>query len=121
MDSLSSSEIMRIIREIQQSHLPEEQRKIIFSKRYKKFSENYATLFEMSCRPNIDMPKLEYMLTMRERVLKGKMSVDNASKHVGQTMFDEYVKPLVGDTATPATATIEGDYPMVEEVTNEPI
>lgn len=113
---LSSSEIMRIVREIQNSHLSEEQRKGFYSKRYVKFSECYKVLFDMACRPGIDMKKLEYMLTMREKVVKGTMSVDNASKHVGQTMFDEYVKPIVGDL--PPTNSIQGDY-EVTEITDE--
>ena len=118
MDGLSSSEIMRIVREIQLSHLSEEQRKGFYSKRYKKFSERYQILFDMACRPELDIKKLEYMLSMRENVLRGNMSVDNASKHVGQKMFDEYVKPIVGDTPP---ATIEGDFVVTEEKTQEPI
>lgn len=117
MDNLSSSEIMRIVREIQQSRLPEEQRKGFFSKRYKKFAERYESLFEMACRPNMEMQKLEYMLNMRERILRGQMSVDNASKHVGQVMFDEYVKPIVGEQIPP---TIQSDFVVTEEK-NEPI
>lgn len=116
MDGLSSSEIMRIVSEMQHSRLSEEQRKNFYSKRYVKFAERYRILFEMACRPDIDMQKLEYMLTMRERVLKGKVSIDNASKHVGQTMFDEYVKPLVGDVPP---ANIEGDFVVTEEVNEQ--
>lgn len=112
MDGLSSSEIMRIIREMQQSRLSEEQRKGFYSKRYVKFAERYQVLFEMACRPDMDMKKLEYMLSMREHVLRGSMSVDNASQHVGQKMFDEYVKPIVGDVPP---ATIEGDFVVTEE------
>lgn len=117
MNNISSSDIMQIVREIQSSHLPEEQRKGFYSKRYKKFAENHGVLFEMACRPNMDMEKLEYMLNMRDRITKGKMSVENASKKVGQKMFDEYVKPIVGEQPP---ATIEGDYPTVEEI-NEPL
>lgn len=111
MDGISSSEIMRIVREIQSSRLSEEQRKGFYSKRYAKFAERYQVLFDMACRPELDMKKLEYMMSMRERVVRGKMSVENASKHVGQTMYDEYVKPIVGD----APPTIEGDFVTIDD------
>ena len=73
----------------------------------------------MACRPGLEMKKLEYMLNMRDNVIKGKMSVDNASKHVGQTMFDEYEKPIVGDI--PPTTSIQGEYENadVSEITDE--
>ena len=110
MDGLPSDEIIRIVKEIQNSKLSVQSRQTFFRKKYNKFAERYSSLFEMACRPDLEMDKLEYMIRLRDRVNSGKTTLENASKNVGQRMFDEYVKPLVNEPPS-----IEGDYAIVED------
>jgi hypothetical protein len=88
MSDMSSKEIMDIVKEIQSHPLPLPDKAKFFRHRYPEFAEKYSSLFEMACYPNFDFAKLEYMLAMRESVLNGQQSTDDASKKVGQDMFN---------------------------------
>ena len=44
---------------------------------------------------NLEMDKLKYMLDMMRSLKEKKMSHDEASKEVGATFAEQYIKPLV--------------------------
>tara|TARA_B100001964_G_C13853905_1_gene431375 strand:- start:120 stop:497 length:378 start_codon:yes stop_codon:yes gene_type:complete len=67
--------------------------------KYPYLSDNSRTMFEKCIDGEMEQPdqmeKLEYMLSMLERVQGNQHSYENVSKEIGQKFADEYVKPLV--------------------------
>ena len=67
--------------------------------KYTYLSDNSKTMFEKCIDGEMDNPdqmqKLEYMLSMLERVQSKQNTYENVSKEIGQKFADEYVKPLV--------------------------
>jgi hypothetical protein len=64
---------------------------------YPVLKEKYPFLFHKVCTdPNMDLSKLEYLLGVRDS-MQGDSTADNeeASRKVGQAMFDAYVKPML--------------------------
>lgn len=103
LDHLSSNEIRTIVLEISCSAGHQKDKEAKFRKKYHDFAEMYPALFEMACTPNFDISKLLYMLELREKVMQNETTVDDASKEVGQSLFNEYVKPVLSK-ATPKTS-----------------
>lgn len=61
-------------------------------KQYEFFSKRYPMLFNMACTAQeFDYDSLEYFLNMRDNIIKDKITVEDASKQVGQEWFDKYV------------------------------
>lgn len=94
-EELSSDEILTIVRDIMTAPLTVKDKARVYRTKYPEFAERYEHLFNMACEPNFEFEKLEYMIRLREKVNTGRMTFENASKQVGQKMFDEYVKPMV--------------------------
>ena len=63
-----------------------------FENNYKLFIERYPFLSDMSLKKDIDMDRLYYMLALRQNIIENKISFDDASKKVGNDMFEEYHK-----------------------------
>jgi hypothetical protein len=62
--------------------------------KFKFFIERYPMLFDMVTKDAVfDFDSLEYFLSMREEIIKKKITSDEASKQVGQVWFDKYYKP----------------------------
>ena len=89
----SSEEIIAIVNDIVASTLPVTERKTEYTKKYPEFVERYPVLFASSCEDNFDYNRFKYMMRMREQVTSNKKTLEDASKEVGQRMFDAYVKP----------------------------
>lgn len=68
-------------------------------KEYKSFSERYPSLFLMIIEKNhkFDMNKLEHMLGLYKKIEKKEITTKDASIHVGQKYYDEYVKPVIDE------------------------
>lgn len=66
------------------------------------FCEKYPALFNMAYDEGdaMDSNRLEMMLRMTERIASGNDTFKRASEEIGQTMFDEYVKPRIPEMAT---------------------
>jgi acetyl-CoA carboxylase beta subunit len=79
--------------DVEQNTFSEEELK----SRYPSFFKQCPTLFAMIYRKDLDDQKLNMMLSYFAQVKEGSMTYENASKDVGQKLFDEYVKPIVGD------------------------
>ena len=57
------------------------------------FEERYPMLYSMVTKEEgFDYASLEYFLNMRNKIIKNELSVEDASKEVGQVWFDKYYK-----------------------------
>lgn len=86
----------------------------------KKLEEENQTLynvlpaiFEMHFEGKLD-EKFFNMLKLRRKVETGEMTNDDASKAVGQMLFDQYVAPVVGQTPGPKPLSYEEYYRQFE-------
>ena len=62
--------------------------------KFKFFIERYPMLFDIVTKDAVfDFNSLEYFLSMREEIIKNKITSDEASKQVGQVWFDKFYKP----------------------------
>ena len=69
-----------------------------------EFYKQYPKFFAKLMGPELDMAQVQYIVGMFEKVQHKKTSYDDASKQIGQKMFDQYVKPDLpppSETATP--------------------
>lgn len=65
--------------------------------------EVFPTIFEMHYEGKLDETFFE-MLKLRRKIETGELTEDDASKIVGQKLFDRYVAPVVGEIpAAPVT------------------
>jgi len=60
----------------------------------KKLYDEFPSIFEMHIDGKLDGTFFE-MLKLRHKVEKGELTEDEASKMVGQKLFDRYVAPVV--------------------------
>lgn len=97
IDNMSSDDIRSIVLEISCAAGNPKDKQQTFQKRHPEFAERYPALFEMACHPNFDMSKLQYMLNLRDQITQKERTVEDASKEVGQTLFNEYVHPIVSN------------------------
>ena len=62
--------------------------------KFKFFIERYPMLFDMVTKETgFDYSSLEYFLSMRDEIIKQRITSEEASKQVGQVWFDKYYKP----------------------------
>ncbi len=81
----------------------------------KQLLEEFPTIFDMHMEGKLD-ETFFYMLQMRRKIEKGELTEDEASRHVGQKLFDRYVAPVVGNTPPPAPSiSYEQFYQQYEE------
>lgn len=59
--------------------------------------EVFPTIFEMHIEGKLDQTFFD-MLKLRMKIEKGEMTEDEASRAIGQKLFDRYVAPVVGNT-----------------------
>ena len=96
--AMKSDDIINIVKDIitTSSMLMSVQKsKDILSVKYPEFSKAFPILFAAACEPNFDMKRFLYMINMRDKITNKTTSFEDASKEVGQALFDEYVKPIV--------------------------
>jgi hypothetical protein len=62
--------------------------------------EEMPSIFEMHITGKLDGTFFE-MLALKRRVEKGELTDDDASRQIGQQLFDRYVKPVIGDDVPP--------------------
>lgn len=62
--------------------------------------EEFPTIFEMHIEGKLDETFFE-MLKLRQKIEKGEMTDDEASRLIGQKLFDRYVAPVVENTPAP--------------------
>jgi hypothetical protein len=62
------------------------------------------SIFEMHITGKLDGTFFD-MLALRSQIEKGEVTEDEASRQVGQKLFDRYVKPVIGDDVPPEQRT----------------
>ena len=80
---------------------PAEYRNKIVSENQTLYDE-YPTVFEMHIEGKLDSTFFE-MLKLRQQIEKGEMTDDEASRIIGQKLFDRFVAPVVEGLPTPET------------------
>lgn len=98
-DGMTNDDIRKTIKEIRNrmkdddiKNVKEEDRYMKLKEEFSFFSSRYPMLYELSIRKDdFDWNSLEYMLTMRNKIINNEMSAENVTKKVGQDWFDKYV------------------------------
>lgn len=80
---------------------PENERMEIMYGRHTDFAEECPALFMGLVKGTLDPEKLTYMLNMSKNVERGNLTFDQASVVVGQQLFNDYVKPVIGEDVPP--------------------
>ena len=110
MASLTSIQIQALVREMDHSMRrhkglkttnPEEYRKKISMDNQVLYNQ-FPSVFEMHIEGKLDQTFFN-MLKMRRKVETGEMTDDEASKIVGQQLFDRFVDPVVKNLPGPTT------------------
>ncbi len=86
---------MRQYKRLKQSDPTEYRNKIVEAN--KALYDEFPSIFEMHMDGNLDSTFFE-MLKLRQKIEKGELSEDDASKIIGQKLFDRYVGPVVNKT-----------------------
>lgn len=81
-----------------------------------KLANVLPSVFEMHYEGKLD-EKFFNMLKLRRKVELGEMTEDEASKIVGQLLFDQYVAPVVNQTPAPTPLSYEEYYRQFENNT----
>lgn len=108
MSGLSSIQIQALVRDMDTSMRKHRLTKRVDKEKFraKVAAENetlynlFPTIFEMHIEGNLDETFFE-MLKLRHKMDKGEMTEDEASKIVGQKLFDRYVAPVVENKPVP--------------------
>ena len=71
--------------------------------------EKFPSVFEMHIEGKLDETFFE-MLKLKRRIEKGELTEDEASKIIGQKLFDRYVGPIVNNTPATEKPVSYSDY-----------
>lgn len=93
MDSARREMILRIVKEITSSTV--ENKEEYFAEKYENFKTKYPVLYDVACRPGIDMANLEYMINLLGKMHDHRLSQHDASVNVGQMLYDKYIDGMV--------------------------
>jgi hypothetical protein len=117
MSSLSSIQIQALVRNMDTSI--RRHRKLKNSDPHKFYEtvmeenktlyELFPTIFEKHIDGKLDETFFE-MLKLRHKIDKGELSEDDASKIIGQKLFDRYVAPVIGNTPAPEKPLSYSEY-----------
>lgn len=119
---LNSIQIQALVRQMDESMRRHKGLKRTNKREYaKKIMEENQLLFntlpavfEMHMEGKLDQ-KFFDMLRLRRKVETGEITQDEASKVVGQLLFDQYVAPVVNQTEAPKTLSYEEYYRQFEQ------
>jgi uncharacterized short protein YbdD (DUF466 family) len=122
MSSLTSIQIQALVRGMDESMRrhkglkrtnQHEYRKKVVAENQRLYDE-FPSIFEMHFEGKLD-DKFFNMLKLRRQIEKGEITEDEASKIVGQVLFDQYVAPVVNNTPAPNHMSYEEYYKQFEE------
>jgi hypothetical protein len=117
MSSLTSIQIQALVRQMDESMRrhkglkrtnQHEYRKKVAEENQRLYDE-FPSIYEMHIEGKLD-EKFFNMLKLRRQIEKGEITEDEASKIVGQLLFDQYVAPVVNNTPVPSQMTYEEYY-----------
>lgn len=105
---ISSMRIQSMVRDMDTSMRKHKKLKTSNPAEYrKKLSEEnevlynrFPTIFEMHIQGKLDQTFFE-MLKLRRQIEKNEITEDDASKLIGQKLFDRFVAPVVNNTPPP--------------------
>ena len=109
---LSSIQVQALVREMDYSMRkhkglkltnPEEFRKKVVADNQVLY-DDMPSIFEMHFTGKLDGTFFD-MLALKRKIEKGELTEDQASREIGQKLFDRYVKPVVGDDVPPEQRT----------------
>lgn len=108
MSGLTSIQIQALVRDMDASMRRHRlTKKVNPEKFYEKVMEENKTLyeafpsiFEMHLEGKLDATFFE-MLKLRQKIEKGEMTEDDASKLIGQKLFDRFVAPVIEKKPAP--------------------
>lgn len=117
MSALNSIQIQALVRDMDTSTRRHKglKRTNMVKYREKIVEENqrlyteFPTIFEMHYEGKLDETFFE-MLKLRRKVETGEMTEDDASKIVGQRLFDRFVAPVVNNTPAPTKPLSYEEY-----------
>lgn len=117
MTSLTSIQIQALVRDMDTSMRKHRLTKRVDKEKFraKVAAENetlynlFPTIFEMHIEGRLDGTFFE-MLKLKHKIEKGEMTEDDASKLIGQQLFDRYVAPVVGNTPPPEKPMSYAEY-----------
>ncbi len=127
MSSLTSIQIQALVRDMDASMRRHKGLKRTNQIKYReKIAEEnqhlynvFPTIYEMHLEGKLDETFFE-MLKLRRKVELGQITEDEASKIVGQQLFDRFVAPVIGDAPAPAPKlTYEEYYKQFEAPENK--
>jgi len=105
MSGLNSIQIQALVREmdtsirrhkgLKRSNQIKDREKLVEENKY--LYEVFPTIFEMHYEGKLDSTFFE-MLKLRRRIETGELTDDEASRIVGQQLFDRFVKPNLPET-----------------------
>ena len=121
MSSLNSIQIQALVRRMDESMRRHKGLKRTNSHVYREkvveenqhLYEVFPSIFEMHFEGKLD-EKFFNMLKLRRQIEKGEISEDDASKLVGQMLFDQYVAPKLNNTPVPNQLSYEDYYRQFE-------
>jgi uncharacterized short protein YbdD (DUF466 family) len=125
MSGLTSIQIQALVRNMDESvrrhRRLKETNKDLWAKKLadenQRLLEEFPGIFEMHADGKLD-ETFFYMLQLRHRIDKGEMTEDEASKLVGQKLFDRYVAPVVEGLPTPPALSYEEYYKQFQNASN---
>lgn len=117
MSGLTSIQIQSLVRDMDTSMRrhkglkntnPQAYREKISNENQKLFNE-FPSIFDMHMDGKLDSTFFE-MLKLRQKIEKGEMTDDEASRIIGQKLFDRYVAPVVNNTPQPEKPLSYSEY-----------
>lgn len=117
MPDLTSLQIQALVRDMDTSMRRHKLTKRVDVERYRKMivDENqvlyhtFPSIFEMHYEGKLDSTFFE-MLKLKRKIERGEMTEDEASRVIGQKLFDRYVGPVVNNTPPPEKPMSYEDY-----------
>lgn len=125
MSGLSSIKIQALVRDMDTSMRRHKGLKRTNMVEYRKkieeanpiLYEQFPSIYEMHIEGKLDETFFE-MLKLRQKIEKGEITEDDASKMIGQKLFDRYVAPVVNKLPTPEKPLSYNEFYKQFENTN---
>jgi hypothetical protein len=117
MSSLTSIQIQALVREMDTSIRRHRNLKNVDPPKFyekvmeenKKLYDLFPTIFDKHIDGKLDATFFE-MLKLRHKIDIGEMTEDDASKLIGQKLFDRFVAPVIGTAPTPEKPLSYSEY-----------
>jgi hypothetical protein len=96
-DGYTSEKIIEVIKEVREKYNIDkngitETYKKDYEEKYKFFIERYPFLSDMAVKKDINYDTLYYMLDLRNKIIDNTITFEDASKVIGNDMYDKYQK-----------------------------